>query len=200
MNSNDSSNGSSDNDNYGVNYSSAHRIDPSDEDDEYSSMYRKAKDIHNQKINNPTVQSAFEDTRYEADNTSEDENEYKEKEFFEFYAVPSLMRVQEGDSEEDTDSQEDGYKDSFIKHSGPLTTTRHLEFAMKKEKHLTGLNDDQRFGSHFGGDGSEDSSSSDNSDGEEQLKTLDKVPNGFNSNLEKEAIGEVLFQSTNLKG
>jgi hypothetical protein len=166
-------------------------------------MYRKAKDIHNQKINNNTsVQSVLENTRYEDENEEDDDGEYKEKEFFEFYAVPSLMRIQEGNSDEDSNVEENEHKDSFIKHSGPLTTTRPLKFARKKEKHYTGLPDSQRFESQLDESDSDSSSSSKNSDGngERKLKTLEKAPGGFNSNIERELIGEVLFQSTNLRG
>lgn len=167
-----------------------------DEDEEYSNLYRKAKNARNKKL---AKKREDDDTRDDEANDYLTENK-DEKEFFHYLAVPVLEKGTKSNLNEDyfvedrSNKHYLGFKDE---DSDEFVSPGHEAINYKKS-YLSMSN----LGASVVQDKVEDSSS-DEEEAKESTKkkmTLERMTLLIDSDMQKNTIGETLFNSTKLKG
>lgn len=174
-----------------------------DDDEEYSNMYRKAKKAHHQKLIQKSGSQDKERNSLNAE-VSSSSSEDEDKEFYHYLAVPVLEK--QSDREENSNSDEESItykpkaKASFIKYEDTTVSNREYEPAINYKKSYLSMSG---IGTSIMNQNQSDSDSSEEEQRGKKHKKLKKLTEKtilLDSHIQKESIGETLFESTNLKG
>mmetsp|Transcript_43058 Transcript_43058/g.50497 ORF Transcript_43058/g.50497 Transcript_43058/m.50497 type:complete len:460 (-) Transcript_43058:107-1486(-) len=171
----------------------------SDDDEEYSNIYREAKKAQHKKLNMKSTQNSFKDLEVTQEESKDIKVEHydipKKTEFYHFLAVPKLTSEGEGEDDDEGDSHEFESFPSLNKLRQPLSATRSMNTSLNIKRSYASIgkpvNESQMlFPNNINMTVKEEGSTE-----ESNLNTSE-----MNRTLRAETIGETYFESANLKG